>query len=965
MLKKFLMPVLSILLTAALLISTSAGVLPASTVYAAAGTIYYVDSVSGSDENSGTSENAPWKTLAKISGFTGVKPGDQILLKAGSIWNESLDLKCSGDANNQITVGKYGGEARPVINGGGGKFAVRAENIEYITLQDLEITNFNPNNHDDYKTEYHRRSGVWIIGHHYGALSRIQLRNLDIHDITGMSLTGEDGVAVGDDGWVNKNHNAAIMVNAWSWQDNSIPNPQPAYFEDLLIENNHIHDISTMGINIDGFQEDMSLWHKNIIIRNNKVIKTGADNIVVGVATNPLIERNVGYDAGINGHNYKYIAGMWVWKTNGALFQYNEVARVHYESKDTADSAAFDTDILTVGDHIFQYNYSHENEGGFMMNMGQLQNGKNIVRYNISQNDKHNGFSGTTINVSDPCEFYNNIFYNATGEGIIVKDNAKATFINNIFHTTGGNLPYPAGPKFYSNSFFGHVPPIQGVNNIVGDPRFINPGQGKDGLDTLEGYKLKSDSPLIGAGRFVENNGGKDLWGNPLYKGAPDIGAFEAPDSIIVDTSAPGKPEKVEVIDKTDTTVTLSWNAVEKGVLLDGDVYDVSTNKKVASVIMSNTCTVTGLTPDTHYQFHVIARDMSGNYSKKSAVVPVWTTIASVVVDNTQAVATGAWTVDTAASGFYGSNYTKAPAGDGSGSVKWIPTLSKDGYYSVYYWLPNGSNSRASDAPYTVFYDGGSKTYSVNEKARGGSWILLGIHKFKAGTSGYVQLTDQANGEVTADAVKFLYNEDLSLKSITEVVLASEKLQVRIGETLKLTVAGLDEIGRKLDFLYEDVSIRYISDNDAVATAADGVVTGKAEGIAHIKAEVAIKGKTVCSNEIEVIAGPGFTVRDPKFADAYGKTVTSLSPYGVVRTSVMVINSTEDRRKASLTVALYSPKGIVKTDTQEVMIGQYDNATLSVQLALPDHVTGYYVKVFVWDGLTGMHPLDDVTVFPN
>jgi hypothetical protein len=45
----------------------------------------------------------------------------------------------------------------------------------------------------------------------------------------------------------------------------------------------------------------------------------------------------------------------------------------------------------------------------------------------------------------------------------------------------------------------------------------------------LSGYELQPASPAIDAGTTVENNGGRDFWGNPLYNGTPDIGAYEAP----------------------------------------------------------------------------------------------------------------------------------------------------------------------------------------------------------------------------------------------------------------------------------------------------------------------------------------------------------------------------------------------------------------------------------------------------
>jgi len=48
-------------------------------------------------------------------------------------------------------------------------------------------------------------------------------------------------------------------------------------------------------------------------------------------------------------------------------------------------------------------------------------------------------------------------------------------------------------------------------------------------LSQLAGFQLKAGSPALEAGVAITSNGGMDFWGDPLYKGAPDIGPYEAP----------------------------------------------------------------------------------------------------------------------------------------------------------------------------------------------------------------------------------------------------------------------------------------------------------------------------------------------------------------------------------------------------------------------------------------------------
>ncbi|MFE1263229.1 DNRLRE domain-containing protein [Streptomyces albogriseolus] len=96
-----------------------------------------------------------------------------------------------------------------------------------------------------------------------------------------------------------------------------------------------------------------------------------------------------------------------------------------------------------------------------------------------------------------------------------------------------------------------------------------------------------------------------------------------------------------------------------------------------------------------------------------------------------------------------------ATAGD---TYTWRPSLPEDGEYQVdVHYVP--ASDRAADAPYTVTYDGGTKTYQVDQRAgTEGVWKPLGKHPFQAGTTGQVVLGDgpaSTSTTVLADAVRF------------------------------------------------------------------------------------------------------------------------------------------------------------------------------------------------------------------
>ena len=79
-------------------------------------TTYYIDSAGGKDSNYGTSQSAPWKTIARVN-VAKFAPGDRILFKSGDVWREQLDFPSSGVAGDPIQIGSYGSGTAPIISG--------------------------------------------------------------------------------------------------------------------------------------------------------------------------------------------------------------------------------------------------------------------------------------------------------------------------------------------------------------------------------------------------------------------------------------------------------------------------------------------------------------------------------------------------------------------------------------------------------------------------------------------------------------------------------------------------------------------------------------------------------------------------------------------------------------------------------------------------------------------------------
>ncbi|OYD06915.1 golvesin C-terminal-like domain-containing protein [Paludifilum halophilum] len=114
----------------------------------------------------------------------------------------------------------------------------------------------------------------------------------------------------------------------------------------------------------------------------------------------------------------------------------------------------------------------------------------------------------------------------------------------------------------------------------------------------------------------------------------------------------------------------------------------------------------------------------------------------------------GNWPTSTNVSGYYGDNYQPNAAGSGDDTFTWNFDPPETGVYrvSVHY---TAASDRASDAPYTVEYADGQTTQRIDQRTNGGEWVDLGSFHFEKGSPGKVTLTDDADGYVIADAVRF------------------------------------------------------------------------------------------------------------------------------------------------------------------------------------------------------------------
>lgn len=130
-----------------------------------------------------------------------------------------------------------------------------------------------------------------------------------------------------------------------------------------------------------------------------------------------------------------------------------------------------------------------------------------------------------------------------------------------------------------------------------------------------------------------------------------------------------------------------------------------------------------------------------------------------VIIDNSASTFffDGPWRASTSTSGYLGDNYHVIPKGQGNNSAVW--NLELIDYYDIYVrWTSYGN--RASNAKYQVHHLDDSNrlvvaTVTVDQRSGGGKWFKIGTYKMSSLT-GRVQISDEADGYVVADAVKFV-----------------------------------------------------------------------------------------------------------------------------------------------------------------------------------------------------------------
>lgn len=483
-------------------------------VHADARSNYYVDAIKGNDLYDGSGQDRAFKTLEKLNSIS-FQPGDSVLFHAAHTWHGQLVIKNSGKQGLPVVISRYGGAGRPVITGDGlVDQTVLIDGADQIEIHHLEITN--------HSSSEGNRTGV-LIKALEGYKKHYVLNDLYIHDISGTYSFEMKGKNTGGIGIIGG---------------------RDTRFDDILIENCDIGPVTRVGIFTNLTDSRNAVQGKrpvtNLVIRRNKIHHCSGDGVIVRYAYRPLIEYNLVYENhNAPEHLVKHGVALWCRSTDEAVFQYNEV----YATRGSMDGQAFDTDLDTYRT-LVQYNYSHHNEGGFMLVYGTSSDA--IVRYNISAGDgakgKHIFDFPVWVKPRGSGTFHNNTIFITKDAEAVIADEATGTarFYNNIFYNKGsGLLTIPSEEKeafFYNNAYTGYRhEEITDHRPLFTDPGFDSLFAVPGGYNQAAKLKLPERSKLLKKGitrkqmppaYWLPDCGKHDFGGRKLNRRYQNIGAY-------------------------------------------------------------------------------------------------------------------------------------------------------------------------------------------------------------------------------------------------------------------------------------------------------------------------------------------------------------------------------------------------------------------------------------------------------
>lgn len=442
---------------------------------------YYV-SPTGDDDAPGT-QTLPWRSIQKAA--ESLVPGDTAIVLSGT-YREQVFVECSGTRENPVTLQAKG---KVVVSAKGQK----SNNVFYIENKShLRIIGFEI-------CDLQTKDGSGI--RYEGTGSGLEFRDNHIHDMHGKNATGI--VVYGTDQKVpvtglviagNRIHDCdaapseAIAVNG--------------NVDGFLIENNHVHDVDGIGIDMIGGEDGIA--SKDKVARN-------------GICRGNRVERaRSSYEGG-------YGAGIYVDGGRDIVIERNFITACDLGIEIGAENKG-----LLVSGVIVRNNIVLDNDkagfaiGGYDKKVGRVEGCR--IEHNHFLTNTHHAKAETEIwvQVASGNEFRNNLIVGTASRPLLYADNGAGNHFD-------GNLWYAPGE--FPERFVWKGKASSDWKSFRLATELEPSGQWADPFLMEDGQHLKADSPARDAGLDLPGGSSEaDFFGNARRIGpSPDIGAVELP----------------------------------------------------------------------------------------------------------------------------------------------------------------------------------------------------------------------------------------------------------------------------------------------------------------------------------------------------------------------------------------------------------------------------------------------------
>ena len=532
-------------------------------------TDYYFSQSLGNDLNDGLTPTTPFKSLDRANSLS-LNSGDRVFFKSGETWFGMFWPKGSGSLGNPIEISSYGGLEKAKFDGNGYQSALLIYNEDYYNISNLEITNQNSHldsfgsikklpgffgEENDWGSGGNIRFGIKVVANNR-SLEGFNFHNLTINNIY-PSPGSPNNTPVAGSPLKNKNQGYGIKFESQS--DVVIGNIYT--ISNVQITNSTISRTGHYGVWIKplGLSGIDFYKHSNFVVSGCKFLDTGGAGFVPVKATNVLVENNTfnGTGSSDDPRMYGRGSGTWPFDSSDVVIQNN----VFMNARGPLDSYGVHIDYNNEN-VVVQYNFSYNNEGGFVQILGSNVNVG--YRYNISVADGYriqgvnNAIqNGRIFHISDYCGdnsscpnvgtfVYNNTVFvplNTSPEIYFHEGSGETLFKNNLVYVAGvGNrlttyIPNEGVSYDISNNLFYPNTSFNFDQDLLDNASFTDPSLISPGSTIASRYKLMTGSPAKFAGEIIsgssdyvdynQNNGGQDFFGNSVSNSSsPHIGAY-------------------------------------------------------------------------------------------------------------------------------------------------------------------------------------------------------------------------------------------------------------------------------------------------------------------------------------------------------------------------------------------------------------------------------------------------------